>query len=90
MVLCGLILQWMHITGNFYCPRAAGESGMLNLVQVIFADTPGELHVEELYQWQGGRILPHKAWNREIVSRSDLEQHMSRSDSSGRSHLYQE
>lgn len=43
----------MHILGNFYCQQAVGESGMLNLVQIMFADIPDELYVEELSPCQG-------------------------------------
>lgn len=44
----------MHIISSFYCQQVVGESGMLNLVQIIFVDIPGELHVEELSQCEGG------------------------------------
>lgn len=44
----------MHIFGNFNCQQAVGESRMLNLVEIIFAHMPGEFHVEELAQCQGG------------------------------------
>lgn len=44
----------MHTIGNFYCQQAVGESEMLNFVQIIFADIPGELHVEEPSQCEGG------------------------------------
>lgn len=50
----------MHILDNFYCQQAVGESGMLNLLQIMFADIPDELvqhleqpGVEELSQCQG-------------------------------------
>lgn len=63
----------MHIIGNFYCKQAVGESRMLNLVQIIFADIAGELHVEEFSQCQGaelcharlgtGRLACDQVWN---------------------------
>lgn len=43
----------MRILGSCYCQHADGESAMLNLVQIIFADVPDELYVKELSLCQG-------------------------------------